>query len=131
MNKIERKYFKALLSGDPGYDPDNHDREEVKEEDANLISSIALYEYYDRDDRQSFLTTHFPVLDLDFPCELVPSTTLGKFHLYMDKKVTWLAYQNVLTAMAEAGLLEPGYVAASIAAKATFVRKKGVFKVVK
>ena len=28
---------------------------------------------------------HRPILDLDFPAALVPSTTPGHFHLYLDK----------------------------------------------
>lgn len=56
---------------------------------------------------------HKPVLDLDFPCELVPSATPGHFHLYMDKEVAWEDYLKVLKAMAGAGLIEWGYLNAT------------------
>jgi len=128
---VKRKYFKATLFGDVDYDPTKDDRVEVNEPEANLVSSVGEREYYNPEDIEHFSTNHFPVLDLDFPCQLVPSSTPGKFHLYMDKSVTWVAYQNVLTAMASAGLLELGYVSASIARRATFVRKPGVLKIVK
>ena len=57
---------------------------------------------------------HFPVLDFDFPCRLVPSQTEGHFHLYIDKPVRWDAFVDVMWAMAEAGLLEPGWVGPAI-----------------
>lgn len=58
---------------------------------------------------------HAPVIDLDFPCELIPSTTEGHFHLVMDRYVPWEAYKKLLAALADAGLVEEGYVRASIA----------------
>lgn len=128
MSNFRRKYFKALLPDDPNYLP-NLGREEVPEAQANLISSLADDNY--NSTRLDYDKRHYPILDLDFPCELIPSSTEGKFHLYMNKEVTWLQYQNVLTAMAAAGLLEPGFVGASIAAGTTFLRKPGVYKIVK
>lgn len=72
---------------------------------------------------------HRPVLDIDFPAKLVPSSTPGRFHLYLDKPMSWAAYEKLLTALADAGIVERGYVRASIERGATFVRlpwiKKG------
>lgn len=125
---MKRKFFKADAADldDPDY-LNSVNREETTEDKANLVSSISDDIYNEQ--RLNYDIRHLPVLDLDFPCQLIPSSTPGKFHLYMDKEVTWLQYANVLTAMAAAGLLEPGYVGASIAAGATFVRKPGVYKV--
>lgn len=128
---VKRKYFKSRLNDtknaknpDGTYEP--NPKEPTTEAEANLVSSLADDGLNEQ--RLNYDRRHYPVLDLDFPCELVPSSTPGKFHLYMDKEVTWLLYQPVLTAMAAAGILEPGYVGASIAAGATFVRKKGIKK---
>jgi hypothetical protein len=71
---------------------------------------------------------HAPVLDIDFEARLVPSSTPGHYHLYLDRAVAWPAYEKVLRALAEAGLQEEGYVSASIDRRATFVRKPGVVK---
>lgn len=65
---------------------------------------------------------HRPVLDLDFPHHYEPSSTPGHGHLYLDTPVEWRRYRKLLDAMEECGILEPGYVAASKARKATFVR---------
>lgn len=81
-------------------------------EEANLVTSEAA-------DRPG---VHYPVIDLDLPCELVPSTTEGHFHLYIDRAITWAQYSKILTALAEAGILEEGYVRASVARLRTDVR---------
>lgn len=86
-------------------------------EEANLIGS-----------RLGVSGLHAPVLDLDFPARLVPSTTEGHFHLYLDVAMTWRTYHDLLLALGRAGVLEPNYVAASLARRQTFVRKPGVVK---
>lgn len=49
---------------------------------------------------------HAPVIDIDFPCRLVPSATPGHFHLYIDKPVEWERYKTMLEAMASAGIVQ-------------------------
>jgi hypothetical protein len=74
------------------------------DENPDIITSRML----DRDD------SHRVVLDIDFPAILLPSTTPGHHHLYVDKVMTWAQYSLLLTAMAAAGLLEQGYVDACL-----------------
>lgn len=69
---------------------------------ANVASSLA------RDGSGS----HYPVLDLDVPAVLVPSSTPGHSHLYIDHAVSDEAYWQLCDALAAAGILEPGYVSA-------------------
>lgn len=71
---------------------------------------------------------HMPVLDIDVPAKLVPSSTNGHHHLYVDVVCEWDAYVRLLEAMRDCRILEAGYVAASIARGATYVRKPGVRK---
>lgn len=71
---------------------------------------------------------HLPVLDIDVPHQLVPSSTEGHSHLYLDVPVKWDVYVVLLRALADAGLVERGYVEASIEKGATMVRKPGVKK---
>lgn len=71
---------------------------------------------------------HRPVLDLDFPAHVVPSSTPGHGHLYLDKVLTWSQYVKLLEVLAEVGILEPGYVQASIAREFTSVRLPWVKK---
>ena len=72
---------------------------------------------------------HRPVLDIDFPCAAIPSTTPGHYHLYLDKAISWETYEKLLVALAEAGIIEQGYANVSIERCHTAVRvpwiKKG------
>ena len=70
------------------------------------------------------LTTglHSPVLDIDIPAYLVPSGTRGHSHLYFDHLMTWRQYKRLLKALGRAGILEDGYVKASIRRGHTSVR---------
>lgn len=71
---------------------------------------------------------HAPVLDIDVPHQLVPSSTSGHSHLYIDVPMSWWRYKRLLKAMARAGILEKGYVKASIARRHTSVRVPWVRK---
>lgn len=57
---------------------------------------------------------HAPVLDIDVPHALVPSSTPGHSHLYLDVPMKWRQYKKLLRAMAKAGVIEKGYMKASI-----------------
>ena len=65
---------------------------------------------------------HRPVLDIDLPARLIPSTTPGHFHLYLDIEIPHEKYMRLLDALGEAGILEPGYVLASKARGYTAAR---------
>jgi len=65
---------------------------------------------------------HRPVLDIDFPAAVIASSTPGHFHLYLDKEMPWGTYRELLRALEAAGLVEPGYVGASIERQYTSVR---------
>jgi hypothetical protein len=73
---------------------------------------------------------HRPVLDIDFPAKLVPSSTPGHFHLYLDCPMDWETYETLLVDLAGAGVIQPGYAAASISRKATSVRLPWIRKAV-
>ncbi len=84
-------------------------REVPEDKQANLVASIAVGSKEGDDGG-----LHFPIFDFDFPCKLVPSQTEDSWHLYMRIPVSWDGYKRVLWAMAEAGMLNPGWVAAAI-----------------
>lgn len=71
---------------------------------------------------------HAPVLDIDFGAQLLPSSTPGHFHLYFEKAMTWDNYCGLLKALGDVGILEPGYVKASLRRGYSSVRKPGVYK---
>lgn len=82
-------------------------------DEANVVTSVAD-NLFQQDEHVGHLVLHAPVLDFDFPCELIPSTTPGHFHLVMDTQISWAQYQTILTALGAAGILEPGYVDSSL-----------------
>lgn len=67
-------------------------------------------------------TMHKLVLDLDHDAKLVPSSTPGHHHLFVDKPLRWDQLVRVLCVLAEVGLVEPGYVSACIEQGHTSVR---------
>jgi hypothetical protein len=73
---------------------------------------------------------HRPVLDIDFPVKVVESSTPGHCHLYIDRDLEWDDYVKLLEVLGEVGILEPGYVSASLergftALRLPWVRKPG------
>jgi hypothetical protein len=65
---------------------------------------------------------HRPVLDIDLPVTLLSSTTPGHHHLLIDHPMTWSRYLDLLDALVNAGIVEPGYVKAAQARGHTAVR---------
>ena len=57
---------------------------------------------------------HYQCIDIDIPIRVVPSSTPGHSHLYVDEPITWDTYKNLLEALAEAGIVEEGYLNASV-----------------
>ena len=89
--------------------------------DANVVSS----------DSRINPDVHYPVIDLDVPVYLVPSSTLGHSHLYINVGMTFEDYTRILLALAQAGVVEDGYVEASIRRGRSDVRLPWIQKKVK
>lgn len=56
---------------------------------------------------------HTLMIDLDVPASLVPSTTPGHSHLYIDVPMDWQHVLDILGALVAGGVVEPGYLNAS------------------
>jgi hypothetical protein len=89
---------------------------------ANLVTSLVANRTTGR--------WHAPVLDLDLPATLVPSTTEGHFHLYIDREVPESSYFRLLDTLADCGIIEKGYASASkrrgfSAVRVPWVKKPG------
>lgn len=57
---------------------------------------------------------HLPVIDIDTDeVRLVPSSTPGHYHLYIDVPFQWEQYLALLDILVDVGLVQPGYVAAA------------------
>jgi hypothetical protein len=67
--------------------------------EANVSTSI-------REDAED---CHALLLDLDVPAWLVPSSTPGHSHLYVDVKIPTPTYFALLDALAAAGVIQQGY----------------------
>lgn len=84
------------------------DREAVDLDQANVVSSEIkqpplLEEIYGR--------THVVAIDLDIPAYLIPSTTPGHGHLYIDVPggIRHEDYMELLDVLAKCKIIEPGY----------------------
>lgn len=126
---MERKYhyISALAPGFRRPD-DNEEYRTLDEEErnvevcrdqANAVSSVVADQKPYGDD---FELWHAPVLDIDVPAQLIPSSTAGHGHLYIDVAMPWPMYEKLLRVLAECGVIEQGYADVSIMRGATYVR---------
>lgn len=58
--------------------------------------------------------THRVVIDLDVPAYLLPSSTPGHSHLYIDVPISTDLLESLLITLADCGIVERGYADASI-----------------
>ncbi len=87
------------------------DRERVADlSNANVVTSLL-----DSTERSRSADRHILALDIDHPSWLIPSTTPGHYHLYVDvpRGISTAELDHVLDALAEAGVIEHGYAGAS------------------
>ncbi|MEU4155728.1 hypothetical protein [Actinoplanes sp. NPDC026670] len=98
---------------------------EAKLDTANLITSKVALE---PEIEAVTGALHKVVLDIDLPVTVLPSSTPGHHHLFIDKPMTWPTYKRLLDALADAGLIESGYRSASVERKYTAVRLPWVKK---
>lgn len=106
---------------------DDQDNEELREVAAISEAGVVTSEVLDTGGNL-VKGVHRPVLDIDMPVRLVPSSTEGHFHLHIDKPMMWDTYVDLLEALEEAGIVEKGYVTVSKRRGYTAVRLQGVTK---
>ncbi len=90
-------------------------------DNANVVTSLIADSGRTFDNGE---TIHTLVLDIDHPAWLMPSTTPGHYHLYIDVPggIPVVAYSNLLDALANARVIEAGFAGASKARGFTSVR---------
>ncbi|KKR09437.1 MAG: hypothetical protein UT43_C0009G0009 [Parcubacteria group bacterium GW2011_GWC1_39_29] len=54
------------------------------------------------------------ILEVEFPIQLIPSTTPRHYHLYLDRKISWEQYMLVLKSAYETGIINRGFYEMSI-----------------
>lgn len=59
-------------------------------------------------------TRHTVMLDVDHPVVVVPSSTPGHYHVYIDVPVEHRPYERLLQALSEAGVVQSGWVQAAL-----------------
>jgi hypothetical protein len=80
-------------------------------EEANLISSKMLGR-----------NRHKVILDIDFPAALIPSSTEGHFHLYLDKELSPEDMEKLVTTLWQVGIIADGNYNQWMRSKAQFLR---------
>jgi hypothetical protein len=84
--------------------------------EANVVTSENPY--YEEINKirgdDSYTYKHLPVFDLDCRHSYIPSTTPGHGHLFLDVSLTQEEFEKLLKVLAEVGILDHGYVNASL-----------------
>src|SRR5690606_13180081 len=106
------------------YFTDNVDRADVV---TSVVRDKEQVQYADRQ-LTGHAAKHRPVIDIDFPVKLIPSSTEGHFHLYIDREMSWVHYLGILEALVDAGVVERGYVEAAKRRGFTAVRLPWIAK---
>lgn len=113
FDKLEQ--FRDVDWGAYGADDQRQATDELT--DAVVVSSRVHDTRFDTDGG-----LHVVALDIDHPAWVVPSTRPGHYHLYIDKRMSWLTYQQVIAALVVAGVVEDGYAHLSDERGATHLR---------
>lgn len=116
-----RTFHKANLAGDE-YAEGDADRPVVELTEANVVSSLR------RGEQPGPYARHRPVLDLDLDAHLVPSSTPGHWHLYIERDVPDDLFWELCDLLAKVGILQDGYVSACKSRGYTSVRLPWVKK---
>lgn len=117
-NKVPGSLDRVLLSIDlDGYKEGRRSKQKAPDDGSPNVATSLL---------RSGL--HAPVIDIDIPVTLVPSSTPGHSHLYIDKAMDFSSLCHLLRAMAAAGVVEVGFAEASIAKGYSAVRLPWVKK---
>jgi len=106
-------------TGDSGGEDGLNVEKLIKEtpiQDANSVSSRRINAIGQKTGK------HMVVLDIDMEAALVPSSTPGHYHLFIDTQLDWETYKNVLRALVDAEIIQRGYYNAAMERKATWVR---------
>lgn len=97
----------------------------VEADAANLVTSLTDvfegdpregmdFDYRPDLDYRNPLRMHAPAIDIDgIEVHVVPSSTTGNYHLFIDKAMPAEHYFELLDVLAKVGIVEPGYVNAS------------------
>lgn len=99
-NKLFRAKLKPGL-GKQSFDPSWDDERRIATwEEANLVSSEVF--------EVGGTVWHMPSIDLDLEAAIIPSSTPGHNHLYINKPMKAKQYRALLTALWDAGIIEHG-----------------------
>lgn len=101
----------GVLYESAGEAPTGHGRELVEHEPhkALLLSSLRVSPF--GSERYSLM------LDLDVAARLVPSSTEGHHHLFIDVDLSRAEHDQVMRALAAAGVIQPGYAQSALSTK--------------
>jgi hypothetical protein len=111
INMLANRLFSDMVTDEYDSETSELDREYIH----NLNDVIVSATDFARE-------THKPVLDLDIPAYLIPSSTSGHSHLYINIDIPWRRYRKLLRELKRCGIIEPGYYKASVHRRATRVR---------
>ena len=71
---------------------------------------------------------HAPAIDMDLPVLVVPSTTPGHSHVYIDHELSWDNYLRLLAVLVDVGLVQQGFYNSALRRGTTLLRLPHVAK---
>jgi hypothetical protein len=113
--RIAKNLLRFKWSDETNYDADRVLPTAMWLHGADLISSEVRTEF-------GADIYHKVLIDLDVPAMLVPSSTEGHSHLYIDVQAPWPKIEALLQALVDIGAVEQGYMNASVERKGTRLR---------
>lgn len=98
LSRYPHETYRVLNFGISSDGDIESDREPAPVDEADVIGS-----------RVTATDLHTVIVDLDVPARLVPSTTPGHSHLYVDVPVSFPGLLDILRTLARYGIVEGGY----------------------
>ena len=119
-DRVPSKHAHVYYEFNPAADTYDRDR--------NVVADKAVASVVSSEIEGTGARFHTIMLDLDVPATLVPSSTEGHTHLYIDVVVGWRRYRKLLRQLAKAGVIEEGFYKASLSRRGTHLRLPWVKK---
>lgn len=116
LHAIRSRVTRLVRLGDDDYEADDGEVTQVWQ--ANVVTSAVSF----NPEAPFAEVMHRPTIDIDVPAYVLPSSTLGHSHLYIEHEMTWDQYTELLDVMVKVGLVEEGYMKVSLRRKRTDLR---------
>lgn len=102
----------------------------LKQDDTNNLAKILLtLDLIEHTGHVSWVDTlNCLFINFSVPADLIQSSTIGHFHLYLDKELTYAVYKTLIETFVDVGILQQGILRRFNTSGQTFLRPPGHIK---